>query len=230
MSDTIVPLELNPVPPPFPTHHADAAVRSLYARNYRKGDWNAIIKQAEREIASFVERIPNPILSNSALMALYFGAEAYRATGQIEKYIGCLKILYSLKPYEHTLGGDHRGYVSEGFSAYPESAEVFGIQEANDLSLSELFKKSGSGCFIATAAYGDSSHDDVRILRDFRDEWLLRRFLGRVFVCLYYVLSPHLAAVIARFELTRKLVRLLLKPVVKFSGFVLWKKTGQWSR
>jgi hypothetical protein len=37
------------------------------------------------------------------------------------------------------------------------------------------------GCFIATAAYGTSLHEDIDVLRDFRDEYLMTNQIGRVF-------------------------------------------------
>jgi len=53
-----------------------------------------------------------------------------------------------------------------------------------------------SPCFIATAAYGTALHEDINVLRDFRDEYLMPNPAGRAFVKIYYDVSPPLANVI----------------------------------
>ena len=50
-----------------------------------------------------------------------------------------------------------------------------------------------SGCFIATAVYGDHDHAQVMALRQFRDRSLMPHLLGRAFVRTYYRVSPPLA-------------------------------------
>jgi len=71
------------------------------------------------------------------------------------------------------------------------------------------------GCFIATAAYGTPTAEQIDVLREFRDIVLLESTAGSQFVALYYQLSPPVADFIAGNELLRTLVReLLVDPIV----------------
>ena len=76
--------------------------------------------------------------------------------------------------------------------------------------------KSGTGdsadtsaitCFIATAAYGSPAAEEIDILRQFRDEFLLHNPPGKAFVAVYYATSPPIAEFISRHEVLRTAVR-----------------------
>jgi hypothetical protein len=70
------------------------------------------------------------------------------------------------------------------------------------------------GCFIATAAYGTPTAEQIDVLRE---TVLLKNTIGSLFVALYYRLSPPVADFIARNEAIRTLVReLLVDPIVWF--------------
>jgi polyhydroxybutyrate depolymerase len=71
------------------------------------------------------------------------------------------------------------------------------------------------GCFIATAAYGTSTTEQLDVLREFRDVVLLKSTLGSRLVGIYYQVSPPIADFISRHDVVRTVVReLLIDPVV----------------
>jgi len=73
-----------------------------------------------------------------------------------------------------------------------------------------ILGKVGSGCFIATAAYASDSHDNVLLLSDFRDRFLLRCAPGRLFVKTYYWFSPSVSVFVENNSVVAWFVRTAL--------------------
>jgi hypothetical protein len=63
--------------------------------------------------------------------------------------------------------------------------------------------------------------EDVVVLREFRDRYLLTNRPGRTFVDLYYRYSPPLADYIERHRTLKTATRMALKPVVWGARFLL---------
>lgn len=85
------------------------------------------------------------------------------------------------------------------------------------------------GCFIATAAYGTDTAQEIDILREFRDTVLLPNSLGAEFVSLYYKTSPPTADFISQHEALRTAVRVgFVDPIVKILNWShdLWSTRG----
>ncbi len=80
---------------------------------------------------------------------------------------------------------------------------------------------SGGGCFIATAAYGSPMEPHVKVLREFRDRFLVHNSAGKALVRLYNTYSPPIANFIAKNDSLRMVVRLSLLPVVGVSWIAL---------
>jgi hypothetical protein len=72
------------------------------------------------------------------------------------------------------------------------------------------------GCFIATAAYGTPTARQIDVLREFRDDVLLKSTAGSRLVDFYYRTSPPIADFISKHDVVRTLVReLLIEPIVR---------------
>jgi len=79
----------------------------------------------------------------------------------------------------------------------------------------------GGHCFVATAAYGDYGHPQVRTLRALRDRVLAKTSAGRLFIRAYYASSPPLARLIATQDSLRTATRAALAPVVWLADWIL---------
>jgi hypothetical protein len=85
-----------------------------------------------------------------------------------------------------------------------------------DYSIIATFK-FGTGCFIATAAYGTPMAKEIEILREFRDEYLLTNPVGKTLVEFYYRLSPPIAEFVTEHPSLKPIVRAGLAPAVAMS-------------
>lgn len=75
---------------------------------------------------------------------------------------------------------------------------------------------SDSNCYVATMCYGDINAPQVQTLREFRDEILLKRLTGRIFVRLYYKSSPSFVRIMRKRTKINRLIReYILDPIVK---------------
>lgn len=71
-------------------------------------------------------------------------------------------------------------------------------------------------CFIATATYGSSFAPEVIIFRQFRDEMLIKSKVGKLFVNIYYSLSPPFAGLITKNPLLKSFIlKALLTPILR---------------
>jgi uncharacterized repeat protein (TIGR02543 family) len=86
----------------------------------------------------------------------------------------------------------------------------------NSYSVRADFSGAG-GCFIATAAYGTPMAEEIQILRQFRDEYLLTNAVGRALVGVYYKVSPPIAEFITEHPNLKPIVRAGLLPAVAMS-------------
>ena len=100
--------------------------------------------------------------------------------------------------------GDIRALL--GASEAALDARIQELKEEQELGAS-IIESFMDECFIATAAYGTSSAEEIDVLRGFRDRVMVRSDAGRDLIGFYYAASPPLAEYIARHEMVRTVVR-----------------------
>jgi hypothetical protein len=91
----------------------------------------------------------------------------------------------------------------------------------DDYAITATFECGHAMCFIATAAYGTPMAEEIQILPEFRDEYLLTNSMGRVFVDFYYKVSPPIADFVTEHPGLKPIVRSGLVPVVAMCSIVL---------
>lgn len=106
------------------------------------------------------------------------------------------------------------GNVSAIANVYAASTT---ITMDSSYSIIANFSGGGSGCFIATAAYGTPMANQIQVLRDFRDEYLLTNPVGQALVSLYYNVSPPIAKFITEHPSLKPIMRAGLVPAVAMS-------------
>ncbi len=82
--------------------------------------------------------------------------------------------------------------------------------------------KKNSGCYVATCVYGCYDCPEVWVLRRFRDNALANNIFGRIFISIYYALSPTIVKRFGKhrwFVYTCKLVLDKLVYKLKVKGF-----------
>ena len=87
---------------------------------------------------------------------------------------------------------------SKGMSLLREAASL-GDDEAKELlrkissgQVSTRPSSGKSGCYVATCVYGSYDCPEVWTLRRFRDATLKKSWFGRLFIRIYYMVSPHI--------------------------------------
>jgi len=108
---------------------------------------------------------------------------------------------------------EFKGQLRYGGTVIEGVTRQFTTATGSGTNLNDLL--ASFGCFVATAAYGTPTAEQIDVLREFRDVALLKNKMGSQFVALYYRLSPPVAEFIAGNEMVRTLVReLLVDPIV----------------
>lgn len=109
------------------------------------------------------------------------------------------------------------GKTSRGDNYFVELTIEDGLLKwFNCILISSNIQKPKSGCFVATACYGDYNSEEVLVLREFRDNVLLNSLSGKIFVKFYYFISPPIAKFIEKSSILKTFIRKwFLSPIIR---------------
>lgn len=96
-----------------------------------------------------------------------------------------------------------------GYNTYGSSSRA-----GSSRSSSGSYGSSSGGCYIATCVYGSYNAPEVCTLRRFRDKVLTRSAGGRLFISIYYAISPHLVKLLGNRSCFRGTCRYFLDRLV----------------
>lgn len=217
-------IKINARPPAIRTVDGENFTISSILEKFDRQDYSALIEFCGISIKEIIKALPSPIITDSSIYSLYFGALAYEKTSEDIKQKACLKILYSLSNSVNLLNDRGIDVLNRGIAKYVQIAENEGVEELNNIDVSTVKFKS-SGCFIATAVYGTPYANEVILLKDFRDNWLLNFKLGKLFVAFYYWISPPIANQIAKSNSLKEFTKsMLIVPLLKIANHLKRKE------
>lgn len=141
----------------------------------------------------------------------------YVVTPSLEDYY-FFPTFYSYSPLDADQTGQnfiglHEDYDSDGD----------GMLDWHEILFTGSIDDEGGGegrknCFIAIACYGTPMAEEVRILSQFKDKYLLTNPIGEGFVNTYCKISPPIASFIIRHQILKKIVGKALFPLTWLAG------------
>jgi len=213
-------IKINARPPAIRTVDGENETIRVTLEYFDRKDYSTLIEYSGISIKGIVKDLPSPIITDSSVFCLFFGALAYEQLGEELKQKACLKILYSLSNSVNLLNDRGVDILNRGIAKYVQIAENEGVEELNNIDVSTVKFKS-SGCFIATAVYGSPYAHEVILLKEFRDNWLLNFKLGKMFVAFYYWISPPIANKIAKSNSLKAITKsALVIPLIRIANYL----------
>jgi len=71
------------------------------------------------------------------------------------------------------------------------------------------------GCYVATSIYGSYDSPEVLLLRKYRDTVLSQNTIGRIFIKIYYLISPTFVSLTKNMNNFNRMTKLLLDKIVR---------------
>lgn len=165
----------------------------------------------------------------------------YKKTISSENYSDTVTVYVDEKEGYRLINKDEEGEKYE-YTAYIYAADLAGNNNpdtAVELNVSAISTKGfwssyesaggnedGEYCFIATAVYGNYSHKNVIVLRNFRDKFLKNIPGGQKLIDFYYKNGSYAAIFLEKHPLLKNTIRIMLTPLTIVSWFFINPSAG----
>lgn len=93
---------------------------------------------------------------------------------------------------------------------YSSPILIKSYEENLDFKILTTNPSGSDNCYIATLVYEDIRHPRIDLLRNYRDTALKENVLGRMFIKIYYSISPKLVEFLRPYPLPQKIIRKIL--------------------
>jgi hypothetical protein len=161
---------------------------------------SAVVSNAQGMLVTAVnEAQENFTYTHSLLTLSTIVTNAYNATASMDSMDMYPNLRQQYQTNKSTLGN-----IKNQISAANRTVSTSSSQSSSN----------SGGCYIATMVYGDYNHPQVMVLRDFRDEVLLHSLAGKIFVNLYYSISPTLVKVFKNKKYINNCIRNILNRII----------------
>lgn len=119
------------------------------------------------------------------------------------------------------------GRALVGRSKTPDMICLMEILRKHFENISAAFKLSKAGssaCFVATACCGASNNETVLTLRIFREDYLKKNKLGRLFIKKYYKFGPIIANYIQNHKCAKKIAYIFVASTARIINAIAYRK------
>jgi len=167
---------------------------------YKNGQYDEAIKEFSETIDTLDPMKQGTTESYNAYLSR---AHAYREKKNIDMAVPDFKMALKICP-DNVLAKE---FLEHALMMQSAKNQLFGSasQKRDDTD-----KSPRSGCYVATCVYGSYDCPEVWTLRRYRDSRLSNSWFGRLFIQVYYAVSPKIVASFGN----RKWFNGLCKPVI----------------
>jgi hypothetical protein len=117
----------------------------------------------------------------------------------------------------HDSSAETRACVSENSAVASDTRKrLLKDKDVRRVLAEQRQKHSNSGCFIATVCFGSAAAPEVITFRSYRDNVLQQCVAGKLFIAIYYTVSPSIAKCLGNHPSAAALIRkVFLKPLAR---------------